>query len=588
MTHRLLDVASPRQAWDVTRGLLARRRAPLAWSALAFCVTGLAQLVAPWLMGRTVDVVLDGGPSSQITRYAIAIAVAAVVAGAAGAVAQGQLARAGEPALAELREEVVDRVLHLPHARVEEAGVGDLLSRVGDDVRAIGRSLEVVVPTMLGSGIAVVFTLGALVALDVRLGLAGLVALPAYVLALRWYLPRSAPYYRRERIAQGERAEALVTGVQSVDTLTAYRLERRQLDRTRDASMAALTITLDVWTLLTRFFARNNRAECIGLLAVLATGFLLVRDDAASVGEVTAAALFFHRIFNPIGILVTLFDEVQSAGASMSRLAGVVLLPATPPRTQAPVPLGPLTVEGLTHEYVAGTPVVRNVDLTIEPGERVALVGSTGAGKTTVGAVVAGLLPPTCGQVRLGGTPYEQLDRATLRERVVLVSQDVHVFSGTVREAVTLVAPAATDGEVEQALRTVLAWEWVQALPQGLETQVGEHGHPLTPLQAQQLALARVSLLDPDVVVLDEATAEAGSSGARELELAAAAVTEGRGALVIAHRLSQSAAADRVLVMEHGRVVEQGSHDELVAAGGRYAALWRAWSSTGSPAGSDY
>jgi ATP-binding cassette subfamily C protein len=167
----------------------------------------------------------------------------------------------------------------------------------------------------------------------------------------------------------------------------------------------------------------------------------------------------------------------------------------------------------------------------------------------------------------------------------VLVSQDVHVFSGTVREAVSLVAPAATDGEVEQALRTVLAWEWVQALPQGLETLVGDHGHPLTPLQAQQLALARVSLLDPDIVVLDEATAEAGSSGARELELAAAAVTEGRGALVIAHRLSQSATADRVLVMEDGQVVEQGTHDQLVAAGGRYAALWRAWSSTGGPAG---
>ncbi|HET9420866.1 MAG TPA: ABC transporter ATP-binding protein [Nocardioides sp.] len=578
MSRRILDTATAREAWGVGRGLLVRRRGALVLSGLAFCVVGLAQLVAPWLMGRTVDVVLTDGEVSTIAWYAVAIAAAAVVVGVAGVAAQGMLARAAEPALAELREEVVERVLLLDHQRVEEAGVGDLVSRVGDDVRTIGRSLDAVVPTMIGSAVAVVFTVGGLVALDWRLGLAGLVAVPAYVLGLRWYLPRSTPYYRRERIAQGERAEALVTGLHSVETLRAYRLEEHQLGRIRDASWSAARITLDVWNLLTRFFARNNRAECLGLLSILVTGFLLVRDDAASVGQVTSAALFFHRLFNPVGALVVLFDEVQSAGASLTRLAGVVLLPAPEEPAERSLPLGTLTVEGLTHEYDAGVPVVHDVDLAIAPGERVALVGSTGAGKTTVGMIAAGLVTPTCGRVRLADRSFPDIGRTQLRRHVALVSQDVHVFAGTIRDAVTLVAPEATDVDVEAALRTVLAWDWVRALAHGLDTRVGEHAHHLTATQAQQLALARVVLLDPRVVILDEATAEAGSAGAHDLERAALAVTEGRGALVIAHRLSQSATADRVLVMEQGRVVEQGTHAELVALGGRYAELWSAWS----------
>ena len=209
MSRRILDTATPRQSWGVARGLLGSRRGALVLSGLAFCLVGLAQLVAPLLMGRTVDVVLSDGEASTIGWYAVAIAAAAAVVGVAGVVAQGMLARAAEPALAELREDVVERVLLLDHQRVEEAGIGDLVSRVGDDVRTIGRSLEVVVPTMIGSAVAVVFTVFGLVALDWRLGLAGLVAVPAYVLGLRWYLPRSAPYYRRERVAQGERAEAL-------------------------------------------------------------------------------------------------------------------------------------------------------------------------------------------------------------------------------------------------------------------------------------------------------------------------------------------------------------------------------------------
>lgn len=576
--RRLLAVAGGRETRRLLVALLVRRRGALVTCGVGFALLGLAQLVAPLLMGRTVDVVLDDGDATTITGYAVAIAVAAVVAGLATVLAQTALARSAQPALADLREQVVDRVLHLPHHRVEEAGVGDLVSRVGDDVRTVNRSLETVVPLLAGALVAVVFTLGGLAALDWRLGLAGAVALPMYALGLRWYLPRSGPFYRRERVAQGERAEALVTGLQAAPTLRAYALEQQQLTRIREASWGAVRISIEVFHMLTRFFARNNRAECVGLLAVLTTGYLLVRAGSASVGEVTAAALFFHRIFNPLGILVSLFDEVQSAGASLTRLAGVALLPTAEEPPAVDVPAGPLEVRGLTHAYLEGEPVVHGVDLIVADGERVALVGASGAGKTTLGAVAAGVLRPTAGQVLVGGVALERIGRAGLRTHVALVSQDVHVFSGTVRDSVTLVDPVADDGRVRAALERVRALAWVEALPAGLDTVVGEHGHHLTPMQAQQLALARVELLDPRFVVLDEATAEAGSAGARDLERAALAVTQGRGALVIAHRLGQAAQADRVVVMDAGRVVEQGTHRQLVAAGGRYAELWEAWS----------
>lgn len=582
MSRTLLPIASRRDTTRLAASLLRSHRRPLLLSAAAFVVVGLAGLVAPWVLGRIVDAVTatSGDPSSTVLRGALLIAAASVVAGIGTSLSVTHLARAGEPALADLRARALDRALHLDSIRLEEAGSGDLLSRMGDDVRSVATSLTQIIPLLIGSLVAVVFTAGGLFALDWRLGLAGLASAPFYALGLRWYLPRSGPYYRRERIAQGERAEALVNGVQGASTLRALSREQAQIDRITRHSQHAMTITLDVFTLLTRFGARTNRSELIGLSLVLGTGFFLVRDELTTVGAVTAAALYFHRLFNPIGALLMIFDDIQSAGASLARLAGVALLdPTSVPDAPSPVRHGTFELTGITHEYVAGQPVLSDVTLRILDGERVALVGATGAGKSTLGAVAAGLLVPTRGRVTLGGFPLDALEPAHVRAGIALVTQDVHVFSGTVRENIDLARPDAADEQVRDALRTVRALGWVDALPDGLATVVGDHGHPLTAAQAQQLALARVVLHDPVVAVFDEATAEAGSSGARVLEEAAVAVTRGRTSLVVAHRLTQAQSADRVVVMHEGRIVEEGTHDDLVAAGGRYADLWAAWSS---------
>ncbi|HIZ97011.1 MAG TPA: ABC transporter ATP-binding protein/permease [Candidatus Janibacter merdipullorum] len=578
MSRELLPTASRRDTTRLAWSLVRAHRGPLVLAVLAFAVAGLCALVAPWVLGRIVDLVLDGGDAGDLLVAAGLIAAASLVGGLATWASIAALARAGEPALAELREEVLDRALTLDSARIEAAGTGDVLARVGDDARTVTEALTEMLPNLVNALVLIGFTGIGLFALDWRLGLAGLVAIPAYGLGLHWYLQRSGPMYAEERIAQGERAQALVSGLQGVRTLRAHGLEEAQVAEITRRSDEARRISVGVVDILTRFGSRSNRSELIGLTLVLTTGFFLVRSGSITVGAVTAAALYFHRLFNPIGVLLFTFDAVQSAGASLARLAGVALLPPVPEATaDPPMNRGPLVLTDIDHAYVTDHPVLREVSLTIEPGQRVALVGATGAGKTTLGAIAAGVLPPTRGAVTLAGTPFAGMDEAGLRSRVVLISQDVHVFAGTVREAVTLVDDHADDGAVRAALQRVHALRWVEALPDGLDTVVGDGAHPLTPAQAQQLALARVELADPWFVVLDEATAEAGSSGARDLERAAMAVTEDRGAIIVAHRLTQSAAADRVLVLHDGRVVEDDTHDALVAAGGRYARLWEAW-----------
>ncbi|WP_433701094.1 ABC transporter ATP-binding protein [Nocardiopsis sp. CA-288880] len=581
----LLPTAGARRTWAVLgEGVRATGWAtPLA--LLTVLAGSGAGLVAPWVLGGMVDDISAGADLDAVLRSAGLIAAAAVVGGLLVGLGAWLVSRVGETVLARLRERVMDRVLHMPATRLERVRIGDLLSRVGDDVAVVTASIARTGPDVVVALATVVLTAVGMTALDWRLGLAGLCALPVYAMALRWYLPRSGPYYARERIAMGERSHAMMGALRGRGAVRAYRLEDEHEERVSLRSRAARDITVEVFRLFTRFGSRLNGAECVGLTAVLVTGFWLVRGDLATVGMVTAAALYFHRLFGPMIFLVMNFNEVQSAGASLARLAGVVDLPQERDPGAEEGPAGStVRVEGVTHSYGNGAPpALEDVTLDVAAGERVALVGASGAGKTTLAALVSGLRTPGRGTVYLGGVPLDELGERRVREHVYLVSQETHVFAGTLLEDLRLARAGADPADAERALEAVGALEWVRALPEGLDTVVGEGGHTLTAEQAQHLALARLVLADPDVAVLDEATAEAGSSGARRLERAAAAATAGRTTLVVAHRLTQAEAADRVVVMDQGRIVEQGPHAELVAAGGRYAALWHSWQGAPGP-----
>jgi ATP-binding cassette subfamily C protein len=576
----ILPVATGRETWSWLRRELRCRAGSVVLTVGVGLIAAAMSVLPVYVLGVLVDRIIDRSPSSVIVTVGIVVTVSALLGGLALGVSNYLIGRLGAVALADLREGGVARALSLPTTTVERVGRGDLLSRVSTDVATIAKAVSDVIPTMFASILLGLLSLVAMLGLDWRLGLAGAVAVPFYVLALRWYLPRSAPRYAEERRAIAERSQVLMESMIGSATVHAYDMHGAHQSAIEVASAKVRDISIGVFTLFTRFVGRINRAEFIGLSVILVTGFVLVQQGEVSVGQTTAAALLFHRLFSPISTLLFTFDEAQDAGASLARLVGLVRLTGEP----APIPTSPveprdtaLHLENLDFSYDGEHSVVRGVSVRVEPGQRVALVGSTGAGKSTVAGIAAGALTPQRGSAAIGGVALVDMTAEQRRRHIAIVSQEVHVFAGPLIDDLRLANAHATDAEVHDALRTVGAEDWVATLADGVDTVVGEGGHELTSAQAQQLALARLMLADPTVAILDEATAEAGSQGARELERAAAAVTAGRTTLIIAHRLTQAASADRVIVMAHGRVVEEGSHHDLVAAGGRYAQLWRAW-----------
>ncbi|MFJ6728411.1 ABC transporter ATP-binding protein [Streptomyces sp. NPDC091281] len=586
MTATALPVASGR----ATLAHLARtaRRHPrdcaaaLGWTVAA----GVCGVLVPLLLGRLVDAVRDGR-HADLAGLLVLTALAALVGAGCTAAAQRATVVLGARIAALLREDVVARVLALDPRTAEAAGGGEVTSRVTEDMENFTTAVPLLAEVVTAGG-TVAVSLAAFGSLDWRLALAFLTVVPVYVLGLHAHLPRAARRYAEERAAAAERGRVVLESLHGARTVDAYDMAALQTGRVDAASGRALTAGLRA-TWLSLWLAKSmNAAEAVGLCAILLTGSLLVDGGEVTVGAVAAAGLLFHRLFDPLGTLLTSFDQVQRAGAALARIVGVAALPAPAP---VPVrrPSGPVAVEarGLRFSYGPGHgDVLHGVDLVVPPGTSLAVVGASGAGKTTLAHLVAGLLAPSRGRAvftdRVGPVDVREVGDEDRPAWTGVIAQEPHVFTGTLRDDLTLAAPGADDAAVHAALDAVGA-RWAAALPDGLDTRIGVGGHPLDAAQAQQLALARIALADPPVVVLDEATAEAGSAHARVLEDAAHALVRGRTALVVAHRLSQARRCDRIAVLADGRVAELGTHTGLLALRGRYAALWSAWTEHGAP-----
>ena len=581
MSARSLPVADAATVRRRTGALLRKHSRTLTAITVLHTLAALAGLVGPMLVGRLVDDIAQGTTLARVDRAALLLVAAVVAQAVLVRYAQRGSRVYGETLFAELREDFLDAVTQLPLSIVESAGTGDLVGRTTNDVDRVQYAARFGVPRVLVAVVSIVFTLAASFVLAPQVAVVMLATAPLVIPVARWYLRRATPGYQRESAAYARLNGTITESVEGARTIDALHLGRRRRARVRaDLSEAfeAERHTLYLRTVLT---PGMDSAFMLAPILTLVWGAFLVSHGWASIGAVTTIVLYGRQLVGPVWELVFWLDEMQVAATSLARLFGVDLVEKDRAESGERPVAEDVRAAGVRYAYRAGHDVLHGIDLELAPGERLAVVGPSGAGKSTLGRMLAGIHPPTGGSVTVGGVPLVELPLEELRGHVALVTQEHHVFVGSVADNLRLADSDASDERLDAALDAVAAREWVEALPDGLATAVGSGGHPLTPAQAQQVALARLVLLDPHTLVLDEATSLLDPRAARDLERSLNAVLAGRTVVAIAHRLHTAHDADRVAVVDSGLITEIGPHDDLVAAGGDYAALWHSWQSDG-------
>ena len=577
----MMERASAREVWRETRDLTRDVQNLYFGAAAAVIVSTLITLAGPALVGYAVDHGIVKDDLHPLNVAALAILGLALLKPLVVRAQTLFAATASERFLNKLRGAAFEKLQALPLGFFEQERTGVLISRLTSDVQALDEFLREAMVEVVGSGLQIALTVVVLVILSPTLALVTLVALPV-LLVSSWSFHHGAggAYHAiRDRVA--DTLTTLQEGLSGVRVIQAFRRERQTIDAYQPRSNAQVGAWRRASFVNIRLFTMIPLAQTVALIAVLLTASYLYRDGKITEGTIAAYVLYLVQLFDPIARFSEWLGEFRQGLAALGKVVGLLQAPNAVTQRAGAVDLpadGALELRDVSFGYEAGGRVVKDVSLRLEAGEHVALVGVTGAGKSTLAKLLTRQYDPQQGSISLGGVDLRDARLESLRHRIVMLPQEGHLFSGTIADNVRLADPKASDEAVLRALEQIGARErFDEALPDGIDTDVQTRGVRLSAGERQLVGIARVALADPAVIVLDEATSSLDPATEAAVERALAAVVEGRTVIIIAHRLSTAERADRVVVMDKGRVVEAASHEELVAQGERYARLWASW-----------